>query len=161
MTIRKLKDKDLLGVTQIYNYYIENSTATFEEVSISREEMKSRADKIQNEGLFLVAEEDEQIIGYAYASNWNSRCAYRSTKETSVYLNPQHIGKGVGSKLYESILAELRNRDIHVVIGGISLPNEASVGLHEKMGYQKVAHFREVGFKFGQWIDVGYWELIL
>jgi L-amino acid N-acyltransferase YncA len=78
-----------------------------------------------------------------------------------VYLDPTTTAKGVGSQLYQVLLADLRLRGMHTVIGGIALPNEASVALHEKLGFQKVAHFKEVGRKFETWIDVGYWQLTL
>jgi phosphinothricin acetyltransferase len=78
-----------------------------------------------------------------------------------VYLHPASVGKGIGSRLYDALLTELRGRQIHTVIGGIALPNKASVALHERFGFEKIAHFKEVGRKFGEWIDVGYWQLIL
>jgi L-amino acid N-acyltransferase YncA len=86
------------------------------------------------------------------------RCAYRYSVESTVYLDPSFTGKGVGTRLYERLLASLRASGIHVVIGGIALPNPRSVAFHEKFGLTKAAHFNEVGFKFGEWIDVGYWQ---
>lgn len=102
-----------------------------------------------------------QLLGYCYASKWKGRCAYRYSVESTVYLSPDATGKGIGSKLYGTLLAELRQRQFHTVIGGIALPNPASVALHEKLGFEKVAQFRQVGNKFGRWIDVGYWQLLL
>ena len=110
---------------------------------------------------WIVIEDEGQVVGYAYASRWKSRCAYRYSVETTVYLSNAATGKGFGSLLYEHLIAELRQRSIHSLIGGIALPNAASVSLHEKFGFEKVAHFKEVGWKFNQWIDVGYWELII
>jgi phosphinothricin acetyltransferase len=81
--------------------------------------------------------------------------------ESTIYLRPDLIGKGAGRILYEDLISKLRNLSLHTVIGGIALPNESSVALHERLGFLKVAHFKEVGWKFDQWIDVGYWELIL
>jgi phosphinothricin acetyltransferase len=81
--------------------------------------------------------------------------------ESTIYLRPDAAGRGLGTKLYSSLLAELRDRQLHVAIGGIALPNAASVALHEKLGFEKVAHFRQVGNKFDRWVDVGYWQLIL
>jgi phosphinothricin acetyltransferase len=78
-----------------------------------------------------------------------------------VYVKRGSEGRNVGTLLYESLLDEIRKGDFHAVIGGISLPNDASVRLHEKFGFEKVAHFREVGRKFGRWIDVGYWQLLI
>ena len=78
-----------------------------------------------------------------------------------MYLHPEHLGHGWGSLLYAALLDDLRQLPIHTVIGGVALPNAASVRLHEKLGFRKVAHFSEVGLKFGRWIDVGYWQLLL
>ena len=101
------------------------------------------------------------LMGYAYATPWRVRSAYRFSVESSVYVSPDHPRKGVGTRLYRQLIDELRARGLHMVIGGIAQPNEASVALHEAMGFKKVAHFSEVGMKFGRWIDVGYWELKL
>jgi len=92
---------------------------------------------------------------------WKDRSAYRYSVESTVYVDPAALGVGYGSQLYESLLANLRQQKFHVVMGGIALPNQASIRFHEKFGFQKIAHFKEVGYKFGQWIDVGYWQLIL
>jgi len=96
-----------------------------------------------------------------YASKWHGRSAYRFSTEITVYLAPAHVGRGIGSQLYARLFPILRDRGIHAVIGGIALPNEASVALHEKFGLEKVAHFKEVGYKFDRWIDVGSWQGIL
>ena len=106
-------------------------------------------------------EENDQILGYAYAGKWHERCAYRYTAESTVYLDSKSGGKGYGTLLYQSLLADLKDLQYHVVIGGVALPNPASVALHEKFGFKKVAHYEEVGFKFDQWIDVAYWQLSL
>jgi phosphinothricin acetyltransferase len=110
---------------------------------------------------WLVAEQDGRLLGYAYATRWRVRPAYRTSVESSVYLGGEAAGRGLGSALYRALLDALRRLDVHMVIGGIAQPNERSVALHEKLGFRKVAHFSEVGRKFGRWIDVGYWELRL
>ena len=102
-----------------------------------------------------------RCLGYAYATSWRVRSAYRFSVESTVYVATGHGGKGNGSALYRSLIAALREPGLQVVIGGLALPNEASVALHECIGFEKVAHFRRVGRKFEQWIDVGYWELQL
>jgi phosphinothricin acetyltransferase len=101
------------------------------------------------------------VLGYSYATPWKARAAYRHSVECSIYLAPRATGRGIGPSLYEALIAELRQRDVHCVIGGAALPNPASVALHEKLGFTQVAEFRQVGFKFGRWIDVAYWELML
>jgi phosphinothricin acetyltransferase len=110
---------------------------------------------------WLVAEDDGRAVGYAYATQWKSRSAYRFAVEITVYLARDHDRRGIGSRLYEELFRLLEAHGIHAVIGGIALPNAASVALHEKFGMKKVAHFVDVGFKFDRWIDVAYWERIL
>ena len=159
--IRLASKADASQVAGIYNHYIENTVVSFEEQRVSDEEIEARIDAVIPSFPWLVYEEGDQILGYAYASRWHGRCAYRYSAESSVYLDASAVGRGVGSALYERLLNELRAMELHTVIGGIALPNPASVALHEKFGFKKVAHYEEVGFKFDRWIDVGYWQLKL
>ena len=110
---------------------------------------------------WVVCEEKGELLGYALTSRWKSRCAYQYSLESTVYLKPGATGRGLGSALYESLIERVRERNYHTLIGGIALPNEPSIRLHEKFGFEKIGHFREVGYKFDRWIDVGYWELVL
>lgn len=159
MTIRAATAQDAAAIAAIYNPYIAETTISFEEEQVSEVEMRARIAAVQDGGLpWLVLERDGEIAGYAYATKWRVRHAYRFSVETTVYLAAPHAGKGAGTALYTALLAQLRAAGCHLAIGGIAQPNAASVALHEKMGYRKVAHFGEVGFKFGRWIDVGYWE---
>jgi L-amino acid N-acyltransferase YncA len=145
-----------------YNHYVLNTIITFEEEAVPVPEMSQRiADTLAAELPWLVWEEAGQVVGYAYASKWKSRCAYRFAVESSIYLDQAATGRGLGTKLYVALIAALRERKIHSIIGGIALPNPASIGISEKLGFQKIGQFKEVGWKFNQWIDVGYWELIL
>ena len=100
-------------------------------------------------------------MGYAYAGNWRQKPAYKNTVEITVYLKKGEVGKQIGTKLYANLLNQLRKQNIHAIIGGMTLPNKASVRLHEKFGFEQVAHFKEVGLKFNKWLDVGFWQLIL
>ncbi|SFD65681.1 GNAT family N-acetyltransferase [Pseudoalteromonas denitrificans] len=161
--IRAVKTDDIDSIVHIYNHYINNSIVTFETQSITAEQMKERIDSINKDGLpWLIAEDDgNNIIGYAYASKWKGRCAYKHSVEITVYLNNKTTEKGWGSKLYAGLFKALKNRNIHTAIGGIALPNPASIALHEKFGMKKAAHFEQVGQKFDKWIDVGYWQCIL
>lgn len=153
---------DTEAIARIYNHYIFNTVITFEEQVVTPQAMARRIDDVYAVSLpWLVAESSGTIAGYAYASRWKDRSAYRYAVESTVYLDPAALGVGFGSQLYEALLADLRQQKLHTVIGGIALPNEASTRLHEKFGFRKVAHFKEVGYKFGQWVDVGYWQLIL
>lgn len=160
--IRPVSPADAEAIARIYNHYVLNTAITFEEAAVATEEMAGRIDTLKTAGLpWLVLENSGQIVGYAYASQWKARSAYRYTAEITVYLDLAHTGQGYGSQLYEPLLAQLRKKGAHVVLACIALPNTASIALHEKFGLQKVAHFREVGFKFGQWLDVGYWQVLL
>ncbi len=160
--IRPATASDSAAIARIYNHFILDTTVTFEEQAVSAQQMAERIEEVASASLpWLVAEQAGKVVGYAYATKWKGRCAYRFSVESTVYLAPGFAGMGVGSKLYDALFAALRERGTHVVIGGIALPNPASIALHEKFGMNKAAHFREVGFKFGKWIDVGYWQATL
>jgi phosphinothricin acetyltransferase len=160
--IRVAAGPDAAALAKIYNHYVRETIVTFEEEPVADAEMAGRLADVQAASLpWLVAEEEGRVVGYACARPWKPRHGYRFSTEVSVYLDTAHAGRGLGTELYAQLLSELRKRGVHAAMGGIALPNPASVRLHEKLGFQKVAHFREVGFKFGAWIDVGYWEKIL
>lgn len=159
--IREVRVSDAKSIAAIYNYYVVNTVITFEEDIVSTGEMKDRIKNITSKLPWIVFEEDGEIFGYAYASEWKSRCAYRYSVESTVYVDNKKKREGVGTQLYRELLAKITAMDIHAVIGGIALPNEGSIALHEKLGFEKVAQFKEVGYKFNSWIDVGYWELVL
>ncbi|QBE66480.1 arsinothricin resistance N-acetyltransferase ArsN1 family B [Pseudoduganella lutea] len=161
--IRDACPTDTPAIAAIYNPYIADTTISFEEAPVSVDAMRERIAAVQAAGLpWLVCEgEDGAIGGYAYATPWRVRHAYRFSVETSVYLAHGNAGRGLGKALLARLLESLREKGCHLAIAGIAQPNEASVALHEKLGFVKVAHFGEVGFKFGRWLDVGYWELRL
>ena len=159
--IRSASEGDASAVCSIYNHYVMNTCVTFEEVPVLEAEMNARIRDATASLPWLVLEDCDKVVGYAYASRWKSRCAYRYAVESTVYLRHDTIGRGFGRRLYEHLIAELRTAGMHSVIGGIALPNLASQRLHEKLGFKKVAHFEQVGWKFNRWIDVGYWELML
>ncbi len=153
---------DAETITHIYNHYILNTVVTFEEQPVASQEITRRMAEVSSAQFpWLVVELSGRIVGYAYASPWKGRSAYRCSVESTVYLDPVFLGAGFGSQLYEALLADLRRKKVHGVIGGIALPNEASIRLHEKFGFRKVAEFKETDYKLGQWVDVGYWRLIL
>lgn len=160
MKIRAAKNRDAAVIAEIYNYYISNTVITFEEEAVTAADLQQRIAETRSEQLpYLVAvDESDLVLGYAYASKWKGRCAYRYTAEITVYLGSGAAGKGLGTQLYRQLFEELKQASYHVAIAGISLPNEASIALHEKFEMRKVAHFSEVGFKFGNWVDVGYWQ---
>jgi phosphinothricin acetyltransferase len=150
---------DGAALARIYNYYIDETVVTFEEEHVDGAEMGRRVFDVQAAGLpWLVAEESGEVHGYAYATGWRTRVAYRFCAEVTVYLRNGSTGRGLGSALYQVLFERVRSCGIHALLGCITLPNESSVALHERFGMTKVAHFPEVGFKFGRWIDVGYWQ---
>jgi phosphinothricin acetyltransferase len=159
--IRQARPSDAEAIVSIYNHYVTNTTISFEESPVSVKEMEGRIHEVMTTLPWLVLEEQGQVLGYAYATKWRVRHAYRYSVESTVYLDKHVLGRGHGRSLYSELLKELKERSVHCVIGGITQPNAASVALHEKMGFEKVAHFKQVGWKFEKWLDVGYWELIL
>jgi len=162
MVIRAATLDDAAAVASIYNPYIRDTVVTFEEVEVSAEEIASRMSAVAAASLpWMVFEERGTVVGYAYAARWHARSAYRYTAESTIYLDGSVRGRGLGRRLYSTLLDELRQRPVHVVVGGIALPNDASVALHEKLGFQKAAHYSEVGRKFDRWVDVGIWQLSL
>jgi phosphinothricin acetyltransferase len=160
--IRPATPADADAIVGIYNHFILNTTITFEETPVSSAEMAGRIAEVTAAALpWLLLEQDGVVVGYAYATKWRTRSAYRFAVETTIYLAPGFGGRGLGTQLYQALLAQLREKGYHAAIGGITLPNSPSIALHEKVGMKKVAYFTEVGFKFGQWLDVGYWEVLL
>ena len=159
--IRPATTADAAALAAIYNHYILHTIVTFEEEAITAADMAGRVAEITASHPWLVWAEGGKILGYAYAGKWKSRCAYRYAVESTVYLDHEATGRGLGTRLYAALIGELRQAKLHCVIGGVALPNAGSVALHEKLGFTKVAHFKEVGWKQDRWIDVGYWELIL
>lgn len=159
--IRPATPTDAAAIAAIYNHYIATSTITFEEQEVPVPDMAQRIADITAKLPWLVFVQDGAVLGYAYATPWRVRSAYRFSVESTVYVAPGSAGRGIGSQLYRCLIDALRQGGLQVVIGGIAQPNVASVRLHEQCGFEKVAHFKRVGRKFDQWIDVGYWELQL
>jgi phosphinothricin acetyltransferase len=160
--IRPASPADAAAIAAIYNHYITETIVTFEEEPLSVDEMSRRITLTTGDGFpWLVWEEDRRVLGYAYAAGWKTRRSYRHSAEVTVYLDHTATGRGIGQRLYTAIIDALRKKGMHVVIGGVALPNPASEALHNRLGFKKTAHFHEVGWKFDRWIDVGYWELKL
>jgi phosphinothricin acetyltransferase len=152
--------RDLPEIAAIYNHYIRTSVSTFEEQQLSDDEVKSRIQKVRDASLpWLVTRRSGAVVGYCYARPWHERAAYRYSVETSLYVVDGASGQGIGTAMYAALLKEIQAKGLKTAIAGISLPNAASVALHEKFGFQKAAHYHSVGFKFNEWIDVGYWQL--
>ena len=160
MKIREAELTDAAKIAKIYNYYIQNTHHTFETEPLSEEQMSERIRKIIKHYPYLVAEEEGDIFGYCYASQFRLRDAYQYSVEVSIYVRSEAKKRGIGSQLYEKLFDELEDTAAHVLVAGIALPNDGSIRFHEKLGFEKVAHFREVGYKLGRWIDVGYWQMM-
>jgi len=159
--IRPATTADAPRIAEIYNRHVRETVVTFEEQPVADAEMARRIAETTVSYPWLVSEIDGSMVGYAYASSWKRRSAYRFAVESTIYLAPEFHGRGLGSELYRALIAEMRACGFHCAIGGISLPNPASIALHEKLGYKHIGQFREVGWKFGKWVDVGHWELLL
>ena len=159
--IRKVRPDDALDIALIYNYYVENSTITFETSPVSTEEMAKRISDISEKYPYLVYEESGNIVGYCYVSLWKKKAAYSKTVESTIYIIKEFQGKGIGYALMNKLIEVLREKSFHAVIACITIPNPTSIKLHEKLGFRKVSEFREVGFKFEKWLDIGDWELLL
>lgn len=159
--IRPFAPGDEHAIAAIYNHYIEHTVVTFEEVPLSAEQMRERIEAYRLHHPWLVCELEGRVVGYAYAARFHSRAAFRHTAELTVYLQEGMGAKGWGRLLYAHLIQALREQGCRVLIGVISLPNEASVRLHEAMGFVKAGHLHSVGHKFGRWLDIGHWSLDL
>ncbi len=159
--IRPAEARDAEAIARIYNHYVRSTTITFEEQEVTPKQMAARMADVRDALLpWLVLAGDGELAGYAYASPWRTRSAYRFTVETSVYIDHAQLGKNFGHTLYEALLPLLRERGVHAAVACLGLPNPASVALHERCGFRHVGDFPEVGYKFGTWLDVGYWQLL-
>jgi L-amino acid N-acyltransferase YncA len=160
--VRPATPTDAAAIAAIYNHYVANTVITFEEEPVPADAMAQRIADVQAQDLpWLVAEHARELVGYCYASRWKARSAYRHSVETTIYLKPGCEGRGLGRQLYAALLDVLKAKGVHAAIGGAALPNVASAALHEKLGFERVGTFREVGFKHGRWVDVAYWEIVL
>lgn len=152
--IRNAQVEDAANLVAIYAPYVEKTAITFETQVPTVEDFENRIKKTMKKFPYLVAIEEGQIVGYAYASTYYARAAYDWTVELSVYVQKEARGKGVGTLLYTALEEELTARGFKNFLACIALPNPASIALHEKRGYEQVAHFKKVGYKFGTWHDI-------
>ena len=159
--IRYVTQRDVKRITEIYNDYIINTTISFEVKPLTEDEMRNRIESVLAHGPFLVWEEDGEIAGYCYAHPWKERAAYHNTLETTVYLAPQYFRRGIGTQLMHELINQCRVDNIKVLIACITANNEASIKMHEALGFKQVSYFSQVGEKFGQWLDVIDMQLML
>ena len=159
--IRRVELQDAKAITTIYNEYVRHSVATFETEPLHEEEMRSRIAAIAARFPYFVYEEEGEIVGYCYAHPWKEKAAYAHTLETTVYLSPGQVGRGIGKLLMKRLIEECRRDGYHALVACITEANEASNALHLGLGFKQVSHFEKVGLKFGRWLDVMDYELLL
>lgn len=160
--IRLVKpQEDVQDIVKIYAPFCTSSATTFENVPPTQYQMRERIQKLADALPFFVYEEDNQVIGYAYSSIHKDRAAYRWSVDVSIYLAESARWKGIGTKLYTRLFVELRELGFYNAYAGVTLPNRASVGLHEKLGFVRVGVYKNVGYKLGKWHDVAWYHLVL
>lgn len=159
--LRPATAADAAAVLAIYRPFVETSSITFETVVPDLQEMSERIERALTDYAWLVATEDDVVLGYAYAGLLRLRAAYRAAVEVSVYVAEPARGRGIATSLYQSLFTTLSDRAFHTALAAITLPNAPSIALHEGLGFSPAGHFREVGHKFGAWHDVGWWQRML
>ncbi len=159
--IREVRPDDAAQIAGIYNHYILETTISFETQPLSAEDMRIRIEEISSYFPYFVAENNGKLTGYCYAHPWKERAAYCKTLETTIYLASEAKGRGLGTRLMTQLIKECRNRGYHALIACITAENEESCQFHERLGFKKVSHFEQVGQKFGRWLDVADYELML
>jgi L-amino acid N-acyltransferase YncA len=153
--------RDAAACAAIYAPYVRESAVSFEEAVPTAEEFAARIARTATTHPWVVCEHDGTVVGFAYGARHRERAAYRWAADVSVYVDSSHQRQGIGRQLYEALLAQLRAQRFHVACAGITLPNAASVGLHESLGFELVGVYRGIGWKGGDWRDVGWWQLRL
>jgi phosphinothricin acetyltransferase len=160
-TIRLATDADLDAVAAIYAREVREGTATFDLVPPPRAKWEDLLDSPHPGDHFLVAVDDEEVLGFAYSSQFRPKGAYDGTREVTVYLDPAAAGRGLGRLLYDDLLARMRAGGVRTALACIALPNDASEGLHRACGFERQGVLREVGRKHDRWIDVVWWQRML
>jgi phosphinothricin acetyltransferase len=161
MRLRAATPDDAAAIAGIYAPFVTDSAVSFETEPPGEAAMRGRIESGGGLYPWLVAEAGGTMLGYAYAARFRDRPAYRFAVETSVYLRADAAGQGLGRQLYQPLLAILEAQGFTQAIAAIALPNEASVRLHERLGFERVGTYRQVGWKFGAWHDVGLWQRAL
>ena len=160
LSIRAAQESDLPALTRLYNHYVSTSPVTFDVSAISVEARRSWFRHYASAGphRLLVACEGERPVGYASSSRFREKAAYEPTVETTIYLDPDATGRGIGTRLYGALLEGLEGEDVHRAVAGITLPNPPSIDLHRRLGFREVGTFDEVGRKFGRYWSVQWYE---
>ena len=161
--VRAGRSEDLAAINDIYNHYVLETAATFEVEPVTMAARREWFEHYAPTGRhrLFVAAAGEHVLGYATSSRYQPRAAYETSVEVSVYLDPASVGQGLGSQLYATLFAALEPEDLHRAYGGIAMPNQASVALHERFGFRQAGYFTEQGRKFGRYWDVAHYEKAL
>jgi L-amino acid N-acyltransferase len=160
ISIRQATESDQQAILEIYNDAVATTTATFDTEPRSLEKQMAWFRNHKKNHPILVAEKDNRVIGWASLSPWSDRCAYDTTVEVSVYVHKDFRAQGIGSKLLEWVTLEGKKVGNHTVLSRISQGNESSIHIHEKFGYRHVGVMKEVGYKFGKFLDVNMMQLV-
>jgi phosphinothricin acetyltransferase len=157
VTIRRVESRDLQALLDIYNHYVTHTPVNFDIEPRTLEQRRAWLAQFSDSGKYqcFVADEDGAVFGYACSMQFKEKAAYGTTIETSIYCAPDRGGQGIGRKLYTALFDALKCEDIHRAYGGITLPNAASVAIHESFGFRHIGTYAEVGRKFGKYWDVG------
>jgi phosphinothricin acetyltransferase len=160
VTVRPADVKDLGQLNDLYNRYVLETHFTFDIEPMTLESRREWFDHYSSTGRHrvVVGVSDGSVIGYACSSRWRPKPAYETSVEASIYVAPEAVGRGIGTRLYEELFKQLQGEDVHRALAGIALPNQASIALHERFGFKRVAHFTEQGRKFDRYWDVGWYE---
>lgn len=161
LCIRPLEPRDIPACLEIYNYYIDNTTITFEETPLQPEAFAARVQRIRSSYPYLVAEEDGIVVGYAYLDAYNERSAYRYTADLSIYLAHDCLSRGVGTKLLAAVEEAGRQMGLYSLVAIITEENERSLRFHAKNGYREVGRLYKSGLKFERWLDVAFYQKML
>lgn len=161
MLVREFSEGDVASANALTNYYIVHTAIHFGSSPAADEEFAATWRAGASRFPWLAADDEGRFVGYCKAGTWRERDAYRRTVETGIYVDPSAQRRGVGRALYCELFRRLRKAGFHTVVAGITLPNEPSVRLHEALGFRRVGVFQAVGYKFGAWHDVGFWQLDL
>jgi phosphinothricin acetyltransferase len=160
LEIRAARSEDLERINEIYNQYVHETHYTFDVMPMSMEARLEWFSHYAQHGRhrLLVAQAADEVVGFASSSRFRPKQAYETSIEVSIYLAPEAVGRGAGSKLYEGLFRSVQDEDVHRAYAGIALPNPASIALHERFGFKRAAHFTEQGRKFGRFWDVAWYE---
>ena len=161
-TIRSARENDLPALLEIYNEIILNTTAVYQYVPQTLEMRQAWYDTKMKDGHpVFVAESAGRVVGFSSYGPFRAWAAYKYTVENSVYVSSDQRGQGIGKLLIPPLIQSAKENDLHAIIAGIDASNAASVKLHQAFGFEEVAHFRQVGYKFGRWLDLKFMQLLL